>query len=151
MNLLSKALAFVGARARLWIEYALIALVVALAGYAVSSTLQRRHLARTVTDLSGQLGGMATTLNQQVQANRDQDAAIAGLKALRETDSKALSGLQQRLGHATAQDAAIRTKLAELERTNAAAKSLLDLAVPDDVGCVLDGRPCANGDHPHQD
>jgi hypothetical protein len=150
MNLLSKAKAFIGARARLWIEYLLIGVVVALAGYAVNSYLQQRSLAHTVTDLSAKLGGVADTLKQQVQANRDQDAAIAGLKALRETDSKALDGLQQRLGHATAQDAAIRTKLAELERTNAAAKSLLDLAVPDDVGCVLDGRPCAPGDHPHK-
>lgn len=151
MNLLSKALAFVGARARLWIEYALIGLVVALAGYAVSSYLQRRQLTHTVTDLSSQLGSMSTTLAQQVQANKDQDAAIGTLKNLRETDSHALQGLQARLGKYAAKDTAIRNKLAELEKTNAAAKSLLDTAVPDAVGCVLDRRPCPDSHHPHQD
>lgn len=148
MNLIGKALAFIGARARLWIEYALIGVVVALAGYAVSSSLQRRQLTRTVNTLSEQLGSVSTTLSQQVQANHDQDAAIAALKDLRTTDSHALQGLQDRLGTYAKKDAAIRTKLAELERTNAAAKSLLDTAVPDAVGCVLDRRPCAPGDHP---
>lgn len=148
MNLIGKALAFIGARARLWIEYALIGVVVALAGYAVSSSLQRRQLTRTVNTLSEQLGSVSTTLSQQVQANHDQDAAIAALKDLRTTDSHALQGLQDRLGTYAKKDAVIRTKFAELERTNAAAKSLLDTAVPDAVGCVLDHRPCTGGDHP---
>jgi hypothetical protein len=151
MNLLSKAVAFVGARARLWIEYALIAVVVALAGYAVNSYLHAQKLTRTVTDLSTQLGSVSKTLRDQVQANKDQDAAIAVLKGLRETDSHALQGLQSQLGQTAAKDTDIRAKLAELERTNAAAKSLLDTAVPDAVGCVLDRRPCPGSDHPHQD
>ena len=144
--LLGTAAAWVGSKARLLLEYGLIASVVALAGFAFNSTLQRKALEKTVTGLSTSLGSVATTLNQQVEANHQQDAAIQRLKDLRELDSSALSTLQGELGSVNANNRTIKTKLAELERTNAQAKAFLDIAVPDAVGCLLDGRPCQAAD-----
>lgn len=150
--LLGTAWAWVSGKARLLLEYALIAAVVALAGFAFNSALQRKSLEKTVAGLSTSLGSVSTTLNQQVEANRQQDAAIARLKDLRELDSSALTTLQGELGSVNANNRTIKTKLAELERTNAQAKAFLDTAVPDAVGCLLDSRPCKAADghgHPH--
>lgn len=151
--LLGAAWSWVSGKARLLIEYALIGAVVALAGFAVNSTLQRKSLEKTVSGLSTTLGTVSTTLNQQVAANHEQDVAIQRLKDLRELDSSALMTLQGELGNVNANNRTIKTKLAELERTNAQAKAFLDLAVPDAVGCLLDGRPCqaagAGHDHAH--
>jgi Flp pilus assembly pilin Flp len=145
-NLLRSAWAFVTSKARLIIEYALIAGFVALAGWSVATWWTNREtvstLTNSVTDLSGRLGGVSHDLSAQVQANKDQDDAIAELKRLRGIDSKALGELQGELAKADTKGDTVRRKLAELEKSNADAKALLDTAVPAALGCVLDGTPC---------
>ena len=146
INLLRSAWTFLKSKARLIIEYGLIAAFVALAGWSVATWWINRDtvasLSASVTDLSGQLGGVTHDLNAQVEANRDQDKAIAELKRLRAIDSKALSELQGELSKADAKGDNVRRKVAELEKSNADAKALLDTAVPPSVGCLLDGTPC---------
>jgi hypothetical protein len=142
---------WVTGKARLIIEYVLLALVVALAGYTVFSFVERKQLIANVSDLSTKLGNVSQTLNQQVAINHDQDAAIAEVKRLRGLDGDAIQGLQKDLATAQTHDHSIRQKLAQLEKNNADARDLLDTAVPVGLGCVLDGQACgsaASGD-PH--
>lgn len=153
-NLLSKGFALVKSKARLVLEYALITGVVALGAWSVATWYQNREtvkgLTTTVTDLSGRLGGVAADLKTTVAANKVQDDAIAELKRLRGIDSKALGELQGELAKADTRAATVRQKIAELEKSNADAKALLDTAVPPALGCVLDGTPCPGsaGGHP---
>jgi hypothetical protein len=153
-SLLSSAWSFVTSKARLILEYGLIVAVVALGGWSVATWWQNRAtvqgLTNSVTDLSGRLGGVSADLKTAVAANRDQDDAIAELKRLRAIDSQALGELQGELAKADTKAATVRQKIAELEKTNADAKALLDTAVPPALGCVLDGTPCpgAAADHP---
>ncbi|MGE7137929.1 hypothetical protein ACQKIE_09910 [Luteibacter sp. NPDC031894] len=146
INLLRSGWAFVTSKARLILEYGLIVAVVALGSWSVATWWQNRAtvqgLTERVTDLSGRLTGVSKDLGTAVAANKDQDDAIAELKRLRSIDSQALNELQGELAKADTKAATVRQKIAELEKTNADAKALLDTAVPPALGCVLDGAPC---------
>jgi septal ring factor EnvC (AmiA/AmiB activator) len=131
---------------RLIIEYALLALVVTLAGAVLYGRIHAVQQDRQISDLANHLSNAASTINEQAQANRDQDAAIAKLHELRELDGEAIAGLNRDLHQVGAKSDAIRSKLAQLEKRNAQAKALLDTPVPDAVGCVLDDRPCPTSD-----
>ncbi|HEY4292072.1 hypothetical protein [Luteibacter sp.] len=154
-SLLSSGWAFVTSKARLVLEYGLIIAVVALGSWSVATWWQNRETVRgltdNVTDLSGRLGGVSADLKAAVAANKDQDTAIAELKRLQGIDSKALNDLQGELSKADTKAATVRQKIAELEKSNADAKALLDTAVPPALGCVLDGTPCSGppGGHPN--
>lgn len=141
-TLLASAITLLSGKARLIIEYALILLVVVLGVYGTVAYFRTRALTESTLDLSQRLGKVSGTLDQQVDANKDQDKAIAELKRLREIDSQALDGLHHELDKADTKGQALRDKVRQLEKTNADAKVLLDTAVPPAVGCVLDDRPC---------
>lgn len=141
-NLLSSGRAWLAGKARLIIEYALIIALIVLGVYGTVAYHRTKTLTDTTLSLSEKLGGLSGTLDKQVQANADQDKAIADLARLRQIDSQALDGLHQELDKADAKGDAVQQKLRQLERTNAAAKTLLDTAVPPALGCVLDGTPC---------
>lgn len=143
LTLIRKAASWALGHVRLLIEYALLASVVALAGAVLYGRIHAVQQDARMGDLANSLDKAATSLQQQVQVNRDQDAAIAKLNELRELDGKAITGLTQDLHAVGEGNHAIRQKLDQLEKHNAQAKALLDMAVPDALGCVLDGRPCA--------
>jgi DNA-directed RNA polymerase subunit F len=153
-SLIGRVWAWLGGKARLALEYMLLVAFIALAGWSVGTWWQNRatvkSLTENVTDLSGRLTGVSKDLTSAVSANKDQDAAIAELKRLRAIDSQALGELQGELSKADTKAERVRQKIAELEKTNADAKALLDTAVPPALGCVLDGTPCpgAAADHP---
>ena len=146
MAILSSLWSWVSGKARLIIEYVLLALVVALAGYAVFSAFERKQLVANVNDLSSRLGTVSNTLNEQVELNKQQDVAISEISRLRSVDSEAIQGLQRDLSDANTKDQAVRQKLAQLEKNNADARALLDTAVPAALGCLLDGRACTGAD-----
>jgi cell division protein FtsL len=149
-NLLSSGWSLVKDKARLIIEYVLILIVIVLGVYGTVAYFRTKSLTTTTLSLSEKLGGLSGTLDQQVRANADQDRAIADLARLRRIDSQALEGLHNELDKADTKGDALRQKVRQLEKTNAAAKTLLDTAVPPALGCVLDGTPCpdAGGDKP---
>lgn len=127
---------------RLLIEYAMIAALVALAGLYVAQRIHSLQLDTQVQKLAGDAQLADSTIKVLARANVDQDAAIASLKELRARDSKQIQSLQKDFRKTDAASLQVKAKLAALEETNAQAKSLLDTAVPDAVGCVLDGRAC---------
>ena len=127
---------------RLLIEYLMIAAMVVLAGLYVAQRIHSLQLDTQVQKLAGDAQLAHGTIKVLAQANVDQDAAIASLKELRARDSKQIQSLQKDFKKTDAASLQVKAKLAALEKTNAQAKSLLDTAVPDAVGCVLDGRAC---------
>jgi chromosome segregation ATPase len=99
-------------------------------------------LTKDVTDLSGRLGAVKNDLAVAVGVNKEQDKAISEIKKLRALDSQALTALQGELSKADTRGTNVRQKIAELEKTNEAAKDLLDIDVAPDTSCVLDRTPC---------
>lgn len=149
MTLLRNAMGWLGGHVRLAIEYVLIALLVSVSGFALwqwghsqQQDKERAELAHKVATANGIIGGL-------VQDNRAQDRAIDALRELRDKDTKAILGLQKDITHADRRSLSVKAKLDQLEMNNARAKTLLDTAVPSDVGCVLDGRPCPGSEPPH--
>jgi len=127
---------------RLIIEYAMIAAMVVLAGLYVAQRIHGLQLDTQVQKLTGDYAMADGTIKVLARANVDQDQAIASLKELRARDSKQIQSLQKDFKKTDAASLQVKAKLAALEKTNVQAKSLLDTAVPDAVGCVLDGTPC---------
>lgn len=125
---------------RLWIEYALIAVMVALAGFSLSSYLQRRELSNRLDTTNKKVGQLSTSLDQQVTINNQQEDAISALRTLRKIDSDAIQGLHTELQSHASTNKLVLSKIQQLEKNNAQAKALLDIRVPPDLGCLLDGR-----------
>lgn len=141
---------FFTGKVRLVIEYAMIAVILSLAGFAWYSAHERESLSKSVVNLSGQIGSLSESLNSQVDVNHAQDKAINTLTQLRVIDSDSMSALQDLLSDTTKQSAAVRINRARLEKSDAATKDILDRPVPAALACVLDQRPCAApSDHPN--
>jgi aminoglycoside phosphotransferase (APT) family kinase protein len=129
---------------RLIIEYLMIAALATVAGFAFNSWMKERDLEGQVGTLSTKVGGLSQSLDQAVQANRDQDDAIKALKDLRKNDSDSILGLRKLVETNATKNRQVSDKITQLEQNNAQAKALLDVAVPTAVGCVLDGTCPAN-------
>ena len=149
MSLLSKAFSVVSSRARLFLGYLLIGVAVAALGFGLTTYLQNGVLQRKVTSLAKDLGSTDASLKQVVDVNKDQQASIDALKALRERDASAIDGLQTKLERDGNEAADLREQINQLERNNAAAKALLDRDVPPDLRCLLDGTPCPGAGNPN--
>ncbi len=140
--LLSSAISWVTGNARLVIEYALLALVVAVGAVAVTEKIHGLVLDKQVSDLQGQTGKQQDTINSLVDANGEQQRAIDQLQDMRDRDSHTIVGLQGDLKLFRVTAKSVSDKVSELEKNNARAKALMDVAVAPDIGCVLDGTPC---------
>lgn len=137
---------------RLIIEYAMIAAMVMLAGLYVAQRIHGLQLDTQVQKLTNDTQQAEGTIKVLANANVEQDQAIAGLKELRARDSKQIQSLQKDFKKTDAASLQVKAKLDALEKTNVQAKSLLDTAVPDVVGCMLDGRSCpasSSSSHAH--
>ncbi|MGY0342450.1 hypothetical protein [Xylella fastidiosa] len=130
---------------RLLIEYMMIGALVALVAHAVLAWSERSQLAQRAAQLEGQLATVESTLDAQVAMNRDQDAAIARLRALREIDRQSIAGLHTDLNRITLRDRALRQRITHLEHFHDEAKAFLDRDVPDVLGCLLDRDGCQAG------
>ncbi|ARO68710.1 hypothetical protein B9J09_07030 [Xylella fastidiosa subsp. pauca] len=135
---------------RLLVEYMMIGALVALVAHAVLAWSERSQLAQRAAQLEGQLATVESTLDAQVAMNRDQDAAIARLRALREIDRQAIAGLHTDLNRITVRDRVLRQRITHLEHFHDEAKAFLDSDVPDVLGCLLDGGSC-QASHRHTD
>lgn len=127
---------------RTYLDYILIAGFVAALGFSTSTWIQRVQLDKKVETLSGTVATNRQTIKLQAETNATQDQAIMALKLLRTTDATAIKGLQDHLEDTGKQDYAIRTKISQLEKSNAEAKAVLDYRVPLELSCVLDDTPC---------
>jgi hypothetical protein len=141
-GLFKGAATWVEGKGLLIIGYILVALLVAVAGYSVNSYVQIKTLQTSNLDLSSQLGGVAKDLSTVVKVNQTQQDAIDQLRDLRKTDASAIQGLQTELGAHGIDQTSVKAKVSQLEKNNATAKSVLDAAVPRDLGCVRNDEEC---------
>lgn len=132
----------VSGKARLIIEYVLLAVLVAVAGYSVNSYLQIKGLSKSNADLNTKVGGLNGALETVVGVNNDQQEAINRLKGLRQTDASALDGLKKELESNGTKTSKVAAKVSQLEKNNAEAKKVMDTAVPRALGCVREGPEC---------
>lgn len=130
---------------RLWAEYCLIALVVALAALTVWNFVQRLHTEKTVTELQGSLKAANDRVAQVEQANAVQEQALKTLQSYREVDGVVLRQLADGLETLRIRNAATHNKILILERNNEEVRRYLDATVPPELGCVLDGTCEAGG------
>lgn len=145
MNLLTPVKNFFVSRARLYIEYALVALAIAGASWAVTTYMQNRALGAEVRQLHTTQGRLDTQLQQVIQDNVDQQKAIDEVARLRKLDHGVIQALMEGTGDLYDRNGRLRERLAELERNNDKARKLLRTPVPPAVRCVLDHTPCAQG------
>lgn len=127
---------------RLMIEYVLIAALITTAATVLVNRTKMAEQDGKINVLKSDIDAKGRTIQIQAQVNAEQDAAIKGLQDLRKRDEHALLGLRSDLQRNRDTTRAVDEKLLILEKNNAAAKSLLSIPVADDIGCVLDNRPC---------
>lgn len=132
-----KVMGFVTGKARLVIEYALIAAVVILCGVAVSLWGAKKSTEVTLAKTETRLGvteGRMTTLESVNQAHEE---TIKELKDLRGQDAKALDGLLTDYKMLAESDSKVRTRLHSLETSNENVRNYLNLPVPAQLDCLL--------------
>lgn len=132
---------------RLYLEYALIAVIVALAAFTTYNYVQRLRLDTKVVSLEGKVDKANERVKEVEEVNRQQADAIETIRSIRDVDGTILAGLAKDMEALRVRDTSMTTRLATLERSNEAVRKYLNSAVPEPVGCVLDRTcpPDANG------
>jgi hypothetical protein len=121
-------------KVRLWIEYALIGLIVVMSGFVVTLWLEKQTMLVSIANMGAEL----TIINL---VNSTQENTIKDLLIYREQDAAAIQGL---LEQETLSDRAINfvnTKLTDLERENEDVRNFLNIDIPSRL-CIL-ARDCA--------
>lgn len=135
-------------KARLYIEYALIALLVVTAGVTLTLWLQKESVKRDLIETKVELIQVEQRLTTSEHINKVQQQHIAELQNLRETDALALTGLLT--DYKSREYAAVTAKrrLQNAEDNDATVKSYLDNPIPNNLACLLTktctGDPISN-------
>lgn len=148
---LSGAATFVASKGRLIIEYALIAIVVTLCGVASALWVQKQRTAYTLAKTETRLVGAEGRITAVEGVNQAHEATIQDLKKLRGQDAKAIDGLITDYKGLSKSDEAARSRLQNLEKSNATVRTYLNQRVPAELTCLLNNT-CAPADKDsHQD
>lgn len=136
---LAGALGFMKSKKRLVIEYALLAVLVAVAGFTFTMWLQKERTEKALLQAQGDLVAVQSRLTVVEAVNDQQEQTIANLKDLRVEDAKALGGLLNDYKSLAANDARVRRRLTTLEQTNETIHNYLNQPIPADLVCLLNG------------
>lgn len=130
---------------RLWIEYSLIAVVLAIGGFAVTLKIENiRHetsIANLKTDVSEEKAKVtlfSERLDVVENVNEAQAKVINTMGSQRDKDNVAVARLLDTYQALRDSDQRLRDKLDDLERTDADAKSYFDIPMPESVACLYD-------------
>lgn len=130
-------------KARLYIEYALIVLIIAACSWGVSLWVQNHGMQKTINELNVTNGAQDQSIRQLTQDNVESKAAIAALQITRQLDHNTIQGLVDGLTDVYSRNAKNNERLGNLEKRDAKAKAYLhDQPVPASVRCLLDHTPC---------
>lgn len=132
---LGTSIRFITGKARLFVEYVLLALLVAAAASCVTLWMETKAQKQLLNDLRSRI-------SQTEATNEAHTKTIAELSEARLRDAAATAGLIKDFEQLAKLDRSTQRKLKELERKNAAVRSYLDQPVPPELGCLLDGS-CA--------
>jgi Tfp pilus assembly protein PilN len=148
MTIFSSVTSFFTGKLRLYLEYALIALLIAVACYSVYSYITRLKLENNVTQLTSDVASANGRVDAVEQVNQQQQQALDALKGIKNVDSAMLQGLTQDLHTLGVKNKTITSRLSSLEKSNEAVRTYLESAVPAGVGCLLDNTcPASTADN----
>lgn len=143
---MGRALDWLAAKRRLFIEYLLLAMFIAFAGLSFALWQTRKEVKKELVDTRTQLDKVNGRLATVEFANETQAQTIENLHNLRKADSAALTGLLDEFESLSKNNRAVRNKLTELEKTNEAVRNLRNQPLPPELGCVLEPRACQTRD-----
>lgn len=135
-TLIKTAFSTVTGNARLWLEYALIGLMIGMAGFGLSLWLKNAKVEADLLDVTGRLSAAELT----TQFNR---VTIDNLKELRLADAQAMDSVLSDLLQLAKVDADVRRKLKELEASNELVKDYMANPIPLELRCLLE-HTCAS-------
>lgn len=132
-------------KARLWLEYALIAGLLILAGVAAFNYVTRLKLDTRVATLEGKVTTAENRVKLVEEVNEQQKQALETIQGLNSVNDTMLAGLAADMEALRVRDRSAFDRLAALEKSNEAVRKYLNTVVPAPVGCLLD-RTCADAD-----
>ena len=113
---LASAMGFFKNKTRLVIEYILIAVIVAAAGFTFSMWLSKERTEKSLLTTQNELLTVQQRLGAVESVNQQQEATIGELKELRLQDAQALTGLLTDYKVLADNDARARNRLARRSR-----------------------------------
>lgn len=128
---------------RLAIEYFLIAVLIAVAGFTFTLWLAKGKTELHLANAKTQLVTVQSRLDVVEEVNQRQEDTITELKSLRMRDAKALTGLIDDYKFLAENDDLARQKLSNLEKSNETVRNYLNQRIPPDLACVLNNT-CAS-------
>lgn len=128
---------FIKDKGRLAIEYALIALVIAMSAYSLSAYIKTAKLERALTASAAKLDSTKNELMLQEIITQDQRNVISELNTIRKNDAIAFVGLLKDFRAISLKDAASKKKLETLELQNENVRKYLDGDIPSELECLL--------------
>lgn len=141
---IASVLGFFKNKTRLVIEYALIAVIVAAAGFTFSMWLSKERTEKSLLTTQNELQTVQQRLGAVESVNQQQQETIGELKELRFQDAQALTGLLTDYKVLADNDALVRNRLATLEQTNETVRNYLNQRIPPDLACLLNNT-CDTG------
>ena len=141
---IASVLGFFKNKTRLVIEYALIAVIVAAAGFTFSMWLSKERTEKSLLTTQNELQTVQQRLGAVESVNRQQQETIGELKELRFQDAQALMGLLTDYKVLANNDAHARNRLATLEQANETVRNYLNQRIPPDLACLLNNT-CDTG------
>lgn len=134
----STAVAAVTSNLRLYVEYFLIAVIVAGAATCLTLWYRTQALEKSNTEFVSRLATVEAD-------NVIQDGTIADLQRLRQQDAKVMAGLIEDHARLAKLDSAARRKLTALENKNENVRAFLDRSIPPELVCLLNNSCDENG------
>lgn len=135
-------------KVRLWMEYAMLVVILALAAYAFWSYMQDQHRELVIQNLETAVKNSDARVQEVEKANKDQLAAIKTIQNLSQSQTLLVGSISEDLQKVALRDKNTAARIGALEKSNVALTRFLDAAIPTPVGCVLDNsceKPSANG------
>lgn len=123
---------------RLWLEYLMLAAILALAGFSLYAHMKGRVLTENVTRLQTAVANSDARVKEVEEANAQQVVAIKTIQNLTETQTRLVGGLSEDLQKISLRDKNTALRIGALEKSNAALTQYLDARIPTPVGCMLD-------------
>lgn len=140
-NVMSAVMGAFGPKARLIIEYVLIALLLASLGMTVALYIGKLKQEMKVVTLAGQVVALDSQVQQQQSLNEIHKKDILELKQLRFLDADVLGKLVNEMNALSNRDAEFRAALGRLEATDETVRTYLNSPVPPQLRCMLE-RTC---------
>lgn len=124
-------------KVRLYVEYALIALLIVTAGLTLTMWLQKQKVEKNLAETKIELTSVESRLTTAEQVNKIQQEHITELHNLRLTDAKTLDGLMKDYKVIMQSSISSREKVKQLEQKNETVKGYLDKPIPSELGCMF--------------